>query len=122
MVASLIPSVGSALVWVPVTAGLALSGRPGAALAMLAIGVFTSVIDNLLRPLFARYAALRLHGLVLFVAMLGGIVLIGAWGLLLGPLVVRLAVEGLEMLREQRASARPGAPAGAPVTESRNPL
>jgi len=45
-----------------------------------------------------------LHGLVLFVAMLGGIVLIGAWGLLLGPLVVRLAVEGLDMLREQRAA------------------
>lgn len=108
MVASLIPSVGSGLVWVPVTAGLALSGRTGAALLMLAIGLFTSVIDNLLRPLFTRYAALRLHGLVLFVAMLGGIVLIGAWGLLLGPLVVRLAVEGLDMLREQRAAAAEG--------------
>lgn len=105
MIASLIPSVGSGLVWVPVTAGLALSGRHGAALVMLAIGLFTSVIDNLMRPIFARYAELRLNGLVLFVAMLGGIVLIGPWGLLLGPLVVRLAVEGLDMLREQRASA-----------------
>lgn len=101
-IASLIPSVGSALVWVPVTAGLALSARPGAALAMLIIGLIVSVVDNLLRPLFARYAALRLHGLVLFVAMLGGIVSIGAWGLLLGPLVVRLASEGLTMLRELR--------------------
>jgi predicted PurR-regulated permease PerM len=104
--ASLIPSVGSALVWVPVTAGLALTGRPGAALAMLLIGLFVSVVDNLLRPLFARYAELRLHSLALFVAMLGGIMLFGTWGLLLGPLLVRWASEGLSMLREQRAEVR----------------
>ena len=101
--ASLIPSVGSALIWAPVTAGLALSGRPGAALAMLLIGLFVSVVDNLLRPLFARYAELRMNSLLLFVAMLGGIVLFGTWGLLLGPLLVRWASEGLSMLRERRA-------------------
>jgi predicted PurR-regulated permease PerM len=101
--ASLIPSVGSALIWAPVAAGLALSGRPGAALAMLLIGVFVSLVDNLLRPMFARYAELHMNSLLLFVAMLGGIVLFGTWGLLLGPLLVRWAGEGLSMLREQRA-------------------
>jgi len=101
--ASLIPSVGSGLVWAPVAAGLALTGRTGAAIAMLVIGLFVSVVDNLLRPLFARYAELRMHALVLFVAMLGGIVVFGTWGLLLGPLLVRGATEGLSMLREQRA-------------------
>ena len=100
--ASLIPSVGAALVWAPVAAGLALTGRPGAALAMLLIGLFVSVVDNLLRPLFARYGELRMHSLVMFIAMLGGIVLFGTWGLLLGPLLVRWASEGLSMLREQR--------------------
>ena len=104
MFASLVPSVGAALVWIPVTTALALSGRPGAALAMLLIGLFVSVVDNLLRPLFARYAELRMHSLVLFIAMLGGIVLFGTWGLLLGPLLVRWAGEGLSMLREQRAA------------------
>lgn len=111
MCASLIPSVGSALVWVPVTAGLALSGRLGAAIAMLVIGIFVSLVDNLIRPLFVRYAKLRLHSLVLFLAMLGGIALIGAWGLLLGPLFVRLACEGLDMLREERAHTRADRPA-----------
>jgi predicted PurR-regulated permease PerM len=105
--ASLIPSVGSALVWAPVTAGLALGGRPGAALVMLCIGLFVSVVDNLLRPFFARYADLSMNSLVLFVAMLGGIVVFGAWGLLLGPLLVRWAMEGLTMLREQRAELHP---------------
>jgi predicted PurR-regulated permease PerM len=105
--ASLIPSVGSGLVWVPVTAGLALSGRPGAAVAMLIIGCAVSLVDNLVRPLLAQYGELRMNGLLLFVAMLGGIAVFGAGGLLLGPLLVRLAIEGLTMLREAAPEAFP---------------
>jgi predicted PurR-regulated permease PerM len=102
-IASLVPSVGSGLVWVPVTAGLALSGRTGAAVVMLLIGGVVCTVDNLLRPLLMQYGNLRLHGLVLFVAMLGGIAVFGGAGLLLGPLVVRLVTEGLTMLKEHRA-------------------
>lgn len=106
--ASLIPSVGSGLVWVPVTAGLWLSGRPGAALAMLVIGLIVSVTDNVIRPVLSRIAALRMHGLLLFMAMLGGLALFGGWGLLVGPLLVRCAIEGLEMLRLDEARERDG--------------
>ncbi len=105
--ASLIPSIGSGLVWVPVTAGLALSGRPGAAVAMLVIGCIVSVVDNLMRPLLAQYGELRMNGLLLFVAMLGGVAVFGAGGLLLGPLLVRIAVEGLAMLRESKPESFP---------------
>jgi predicted PurR-regulated permease PerM len=98
--ASLIPSVGSGLVWAPVTIGLWLSDRSGAAVTMLVVGLITSVTDNALRPLLSRYAALRMHGMLLFIAMLGGLMLFGGWGLLLGPLFVRCAIEGLEMIRE----------------------
>ncbi|HYP87219.1 MAG TPA: AI-2E family transporter, partial [Polyangiaceae bacterium] len=105
--ASLIPSIGSGLVWAPVTAGLAFSGRPGAAAAMLAIGCVVSVVDNLVRPLLARYGELRMNGLLLFIAMLGGIAVFGAGGLLLGPLLVRLATEGLTILREDTPAAQP---------------
>jgi predicted PurR-regulated permease PerM len=107
--ASLIPAFGAGLVWGPVTAGLLLGGRPAAALAMLAIGCLVSLLDNVLRPLFARYGQLRLHGLLLFVAMLGGIAVFGPGGLLLGPLFVRLAVEGLSMLREASPASFPDA-------------
>lgn len=107
--ASLIPSIGSGLVWVPVTAGLALSGRPGAALAMLGIGCVVSLVDNLMRPLLAKYGQLRLNGLLLFLAMLGGIAVFGASGLLLGPLLVRMAVEGMTMLREESPLSFPDA-------------
>lgn len=101
--ASLIPSVGSGLVWVPVTAGLAMSGRTGAALVLLLIGGVVCTVDNVLRPLLMQYGNLRLHGLVLFIAMLGGMAVFGGGGLLLGPLIVRLVTEGLTMLKEHRA-------------------
>jgi predicted PurR-regulated permease PerM len=105
---ALIPSVGAALVWVPVTIGLFAGGRTGAGIAMLVIGCVVSTADNLARPLLARYAELRLHGLVLFMAMLGGIVVLGTWGLLFGPLFVRLATEGLTMLKEERETRAAG--------------
>jgi predicted PurR-regulated permease PerM len=105
--ASLVPSVGSGLVWAPVSLGLFLVGRPGAAAAMLAIGCVVAVVDNVMHPVLARYGQLRLHGLLLFIAMLGGITVFGAGGLLLGPLFVRLAVEGLAMLREASPASFP---------------
>lgn len=105
--ASLIPSVGSGLVWAPVSLGLLLVGRPGAAAAMLVIGCVVSVVDNVMHPVLARYGQLRLHGLLLFIAMLGGIAVFGAGGLLLGPLFVRLAVEALTMLREESPASFP---------------
>jgi predicted PurR-regulated permease PerM len=105
--ASLIPSIGSGLVWVPVTAGLWLSGRPGAAVAMLVVGCVVSVVDNAVRPLLAQFGELKMNGLLLFIAMLGGIAVFGASGLLLGPLLVRVSMEGLAMLREAQPQSFP---------------
>jgi predicted PurR-regulated permease PerM len=107
VLASLIPSVGSGLVWLPVSVGLFMSGRHGAAAAMLAIGCVVALVDNVVRPLLAQYGHLRMHGLLLFMAMLGGMAVFGASGLLLGPLVVRFAIEGLIMLRESEPQSFP---------------
>jgi len=110
--AALIPSVGTGLVWVPVSVGLFLGGQRGAAGAVLALGLVVSVVDNFVRPALSRYAELHLPTFVLLVAMLGGIAAFGAWGLLLGPLFVRLAIEALRIWRESREPAAPG-PASA---------
>ncbi len=104
VIAAFIPSVGSALVWVPVTAALFIAGRTVPGAIMLAIGAFASTIDNVARPLLSRFGKLNLNGLLLFIAMLGGIAIVGPWGLLLGPLCVRLATESLQLLRESRAT------------------
>lgn len=101
--ASLIPSVGTGLVWAPVAAGLALTGKTGAAIALVVIGVgVISLVDNFLRPVFSRYGSLDLPTFVLLVTMFGGLALFGAWGLVLGPLFVRLFVEALRIAREER--------------------
>jgi predicted PurR-regulated permease PerM len=105
VVASVIPSGGAALVWAPVGIGLMIGGRPVAAGVMLAIGLVVSTADNFVRPMLSRYGKLRMPTYLLLVSMLGGLALFGGWGVALGPLLVRLAIEGLEILRE-RAVAR----------------
>lgn len=104
--AALIPSFGTALVWVPVAAGMAIAGKTGAAIAVLGVGCAVALADNFARPMIARHAHLELPTFVLLVAMLGGIVTFGPWGLLAGPLFVRLAREALRIGREQRELGR----------------
>lgn len=102
-VASILPSVGTALVWVPVTAGLALAGQTTKAAIMAAIGIFViGTIDNVLRPVFARLGKLELSTFTLLLSMFGGLAAFGGWGIFLGPLLVRLAKEGLVLAREDR--------------------
>lgn len=101
--AALVPTFGTALVWVPVAAALLFSGRPGAAVVMTIFGLVAGVVDNVARPWLSRWGQLKLPSLVVFIAMLGGLAAFGAWGLILGPLFVRLMVEALELVREYRS-------------------
>ncbi len=95
---SVIPAFGTALVWIPVTAGLALTGRTGAAIALAIFGFgVVGTIDNLARPILARRGRLQLPTYVVLVSMFAGVQVIGAWGLLVAPLVVRLAKAALEV-------------------------
>jgi predicted PurR-regulated permease PerM len=100
--AALIPSVGTGLVWAPLALGLAVTGHLGQAGALVGLGAVISVADNFIRPWLSRYGRLDLNMFLLFVAMLGGIGMFGTWGLLLGPLFVRLSVEALRLGRETR--------------------
>jgi len=107
-IASIIPSVGTALVWVPIAAGLALSGRTGSAAILAAIGVVViGSIDNLLRPVFSRFGKLELPSFVLLTSIFGGLAVFGTWGFILGPLLARLAKEAFSIAREERLREAP---------------
>jgi predicted PurR-regulated permease PerM len=94
---SVFPAVGTAIVWVPVAIGLALTDRTGAAIALAIIGIgVIGTVDNLVRPILARRGSLQLPSYVVLVSMFAGVQVIGAWGLLVAPLVVRLAKAALE--------------------------
>jgi predicted PurR-regulated permease PerM len=86
------------VVWVPLSISLFVSGRTLAAVALLCAGVLLiGTVDNMVRPYFSRTATLPLPTWVLALAMFGGLALLGFQGLILGPVVVRLTSELLEI-------------------------
>ncbi len=97
---SLIPIVGTAIVWVPITIGLFIRQAYIKACIMIAVGVGIGSVDNLLRPLFSSLGSLQMSTLLLLLTILGGLEFLGAWGALLGPLIVRLATEAIILVRE----------------------
>ncbi|MBX7099343.1 MAG: AI-2E family transporter [Myxococcaceae bacterium] len=105
--ATIIPVAGSALVWGPIALGLFLTGNPIKGVVLLALGLgLISTVDNVLRPVFAKMGALKLPVFLMFVALFGGIAAVGPWGALLGPLVVRLWIEAVELRRESAETPR----------------
>lgn len=99
--AGIVPVIGSTVIWGPIAIGLLLTGHPVKAVILVVVGVAViSTIDNVLRPVFARLGALQMPMLVLFVALFGGLMMFGTWGALIGPLVVRLAMEALSLIKE----------------------
>jgi len=107
-IASVVPLVGTGLVWGPIALGLFLTGHPIKGAILLALGVVViSTIDNLLRPVYARLGALQLPMYLLFVSVFGGLAAFGTWGALMGPLVVRLTMEALSLLNEPDAPSPP---------------
>lgn len=116
--ASVIPSVGTALVWVPVAAGLAFSGKTGSAAILVGVGVaIIGSIDNVLRPMFARFGRLELPSFVLLTSIFGGLAVFGTWGFVLGPLLARLAKEALVLAREDRLREAPASIAPQPPSK-----
>lgn len=98
---SIVPLFGTAIVWVPVAAGLAMTGRVGAGIGLAIFGVVViASIDNIARPWLASRGKLHLPVFVVLVSMFGGVELFGAWGIIFGPLLVRLAKEALELRRD----------------------
>ena len=85
---SIVPVVGSSLIWIPACVWLAVGGHWGKALLILAIcGGVAGVADNIVRPLLLRNRT-RLNDLLLFISILGGLNVFGLLGLVVGPTVV----------------------------------
>ena len=97
---AMIPMAGTFLVWVPAAAYLALIGVYGKAVILVAWGVLViSSIDNFLSPRLVGRRA-RLHELLIFFSVLGGLQVFGVLGLVLGPVVVAMTLALIEMARE----------------------
>jgi len=106
-VCSLIPLLGSALVWVPAAILLFSQGSPGYGVFMLIWGgVLVSNIDSLVRP-WVLITQVPMNGLVIFVTLLGGAQAFGLIGIFIGPVILAVTLELFGILREELGHAGP---------------
>ena len=92
VVLSIIPGVGTALVWVPAAIILGASGKIGAAIGLtLFCALVVGSVDNLLRPRLVGRDT-EMHDLLIFFSTLGGILLFGVLGFIVGPILAALFV------------------------------
>jgi predicted PurR-regulated permease PerM len=100
---SMLPIVGTAIVWFPAGVILILTDHLGSGLFLMAWGLMVSLSDNLIRPMIMKGRS-ELHPLLIFFSLLGGVFSFGPLGILLGPLAIVLAIS---MLQAYEAAAKP---------------
>lgn len=87
-IASLVPTIGTALVAVPAILFLFAMGNTGAALGMTAWSLLlVGLVDNLLNPYIVG-KSINIHPLLILFGVLGGVALMGPVGILVGPLIL----------------------------------
>jgi predicted PurR-regulated permease PerM len=102
---SVLPLLGSALVWLPGVVILAANHRPGAAVFLLILGAgVVSNLDNLMRPLIYRRVS-GIHPMLTIVGAFAGVRLFGLIGVFLGPLVLSYFFELLAVYDDERRAA-----------------
>lgn len=99
--ASLIPVVGTGLVWLPAAAWLMVEGNwQGAVFLLLWSGLLVTSIDTFLRPYFMRGAS-GVSTLFIFLAVIGGLQTFGALGILYGPLILSFTMAMVNIYGEE---------------------
>lgn len=99
--ASILPVLGTALVWLPAVLVLLVQNRYGAATTMLVIGAgIASNIDNLVRPLIYRRVS-NIHPMITLVGAFAGVKYFGLLGVLLGPLAIAYLFALVHFYREE---------------------
>jgi len=89
---SVIPGIGTGLVWIPAAIILLAGGHPGTGIGLAlfcALGVGS--IDNIVRPRLVGRDT-RLHDLLILISTLGGLAMFGVLGFIVGPIVAALLV------------------------------
>ena len=129
-VLSIVPGIGSGLVWLPAAIYLLAVGRIGAGVGLLLwCGLVVGTLDNLMRPWLVGRDT-RMPDLMILLGTLGGLITFGMAGVLIGPIVAALFITVWELYGESfrgilpatafgtRSAAEPDAAAAPPATEA----
>ena len=102
-IASLLPALGPAIVWVPAAIYLLATGAIWEGIAVIVSGVaLIGMADNVLRPILVGRDT-GIPDWLILVTTLGGIAMMGLSGIVVGPLVCGLFLAGWSIFAEQRA-------------------
>lgn len=118
-IASILPALGTALVWAPICIVLFAMGHIARGIGVLCWSglVVVFVADYILRPKLVG-TRIRMNDLLVFVAIFGGIEAFGVLGIILGPIAVAIL---LSLLRIYENDYRPEGPVRASDVTDRGP-
>lgn len=100
--AGIFPIIGTTIVWLPVAIYMVISG--GAifqALGVVVFGVLSSILENVIKPIFISKRT-RVHSAIILIGMVGGLFVFGILGVILGPLILSYLLIVLEIYRDKR--------------------
>ena len=106
---SVVPLVGTALVWVPVALGEYFAGNTLNAIiiALYSWAMMAFFIDNIVKLIILNFinrsisgGEVRTHEFIIFFAIVGGLTTFGFWGFLIGPALVAFAITTFKIVRK----------------------
>ena len=99
---SLIPAVGTGLIWAPVALYLLATGAVVKGVILIACGLFViGLVDNLLRPILVGRDT-RIPDYVVLITTLGGIDMFGFNGIVIGPVIAALFIATWNIVTRMR--------------------
>jgi len=102
---SLLPAVGTALVWVPVAVYLIATGAIAKGLGLVAYGVLViGLVDNVLRPILVGKDT-KLPDYVVLISTIGGLALFGINGFVIGPVIAALFMAVWDLFSQAERSS-----------------
>ena len=112
MLASLIPYIGSSIVWLPASLMLIINGYIDMEAGIIIKGVLlmlygifiVSTIDNILKPKLIGDKS-GLHPLLVLLGVVGGLKFLGIIGVIVGPMIIALLVTFIKIYEEEKSSA-----------------
>lgn len=99
--ASLIPIVGGAIVWAPVSlfAWSAISSNIALSIAIYSIVIISIIADTFIKPMIIKYikddilhSSVKINELLIFFSILAGMSSYGFWGMILGPAITSFLI------------------------------
>ena len=109
---AVVPVLGAFIIWIPAAIFLVLEGSGGKALLLTLWGtIVVGGIDNLLYPIFVG-RRLKMHTVLAFISLVGGLIVFGPSGLILGPVIFTVTRLLLEIWSSQNKAEQANGKAG----------